>query len=311
MPASSDAAAKIVGMNSHSAAPLSAFSGLAHWMLLPAAAQTAVLPVALSDVTALMDKVGRSSSDAVAEQILHLVGRQVPLAQCTIFSFQGMARPRVVGMGDRARTGALPMISQDYSERFYPLDGSQRVMQAELARLAKDPHAKPRVWLHRQAPGDVQHAEYRHVCYELPRIAERLSLLMLQENARWLSVNLYRGQEHGMFDAAAIAQVEAFAPLVMQAMRLHYAGQTLQDDLVGLVLARLARRFEQLTPRDLDVVRALAQGLDAEALAQRLGITLSSARTYVKRVCAKLGVQGQRELFALLMEPAETVDGAL
>jgi hypothetical protein len=26
----------------------------------------------------------------------------------------------------------------------------------------------------------------------------------------------------------------------MQAMRLHYAGQTLQDDLVGLVLARLA-----------------------------------------------------------------------
>jgi hypothetical protein len=86
------------------------------------------------------------------------------------------------------------MISQDYSERFYPLDGSQRVMQAELARLARDPHARPRVWLHRQGPRDVQHPEYRHVCYELPRIAERLSLLMLQENARWLSVNLYRAR---------------------------------------------------------------------------------------------------------------------
>jgi hypothetical protein len=49
------------------------------------------------------------------------------------------------------------MISQDYSERFYPLDGSQRVMQAELARLARDPHARPRVWLHRQGPHDVQH----------------------------------------------------------------------------------------------------------------------------------------------------------
>ncbi|MEG0202306.1 MAG: LuxR family transcriptional regulator, partial [Comamonas sp.] len=236
-----------------------------HWMLLPAAARTAVLPVALADVTALMEIVGRSSSDGVAEQILHLLGRQVPLAQCTIFSFQGMARPRVVGMGDRARTGALPMISQDYSERFYPLDGSQQVMKAELARLAKDPHAKPRVWLHRQGPGDVQHLEYRQVCYELPRIAERLSLLYLQENARWLSVNLYRGEEHGVFDAGAIALIEAFAPLVMQAMRLHYAGQTLQDDLVGLVLARLSKRFEQLTPRDLDVVRALAQGLDADA----------------------------------------------
>lgn len=280
-------------------------------MLLPAAAHAAVLPVALADVTTLMERVGRSSSDAVAEQILHLLGRHVPLAQCTIFSFQGMSRPRVVGMGDRARTGALPMISQDYSERFYPLDGSQRVMKAELARLEKDANAKPRVWLHRQAPEDVQHAEYRDVCYTRPRIAERLSLLMLQENARWLSVNLYRGEEHGPFDAQAIGLIEAFAPLVMQAMRLHYAGQTLQDDLVGLVLARLARRFEQLTQRDLDVVQALAQGLDADALAQRLGITLSSARTYIKRVCAKLGVQGQRELFALLMEPAESVDGAL
>lgn len=282
-------------------------------MLLPAAAQTSALAVSLADVTALMEKVGRSSatpgsSDAVAEQILQLLGRQVPLAQCTIFAFQGMARPRVVGLGDRARTGALPMISQDYSERFYPLDGSQRVMKAELVRLAKDPHAKPRVWLHRQGPQDVQHPEYRHVCYTQPQIAERLSLLMLQENARWLSVNLYRGEEHGRFDAAAISLIEAFAPLLMQAMRLHYAGQTLQDDLVGLVLARLQRRFEQLTPRDLDVVRALAQGLDADALAQRLGITVSSARTYVKRVCAKLGVQGQRELFALLMEPAQTVD---
>ena len=122
-------------------APHATVNQPSHWMLLPASAltaQRAVQPVALADISALMDKVGRSSSDAVAEQILHMLGQQVPLAQCTIFSFLGMARPRVVGMGDRARTGALPLISQDYSERFYLLDGSQRVMQAELARLAKD-----------------------------------------------------------------------------------------------------------------------------------------------------------------------------
>lgn len=261
--------------------------------------------MALADATALLEQVGRPGSDAVAEQLLQLLGRHVPLAQCTIFSFQGRSRPRVVGLGDRARTGALPMISQDYSERFYPLDGAQRVMKAELERMQRDPHARARVWLHRQAPGDVSHPEYRRVCYELPRLVERLSLLTLQQGARWIAVNLYRGEEHGCFDAPAVARIEAFAPLVMQAMRLHYAGQALEDDLAGLVLARLARRFGQLTQRDLDVVRAVVEGLDAGALAARLGITLSSARTYVKRVCAKLGVQGQRELFALLMEPAE------
>lgn len=279
--------------------------GPRHWLLLPATASEATLPVPLADVTALLEQAGRPGSDAVAEQLLHLLGRHVPLAQCTIFSFQGLARPRIVGLGDRARTGALPMISRDYIERFYPLDGAQRVMKAELERMQRDPHARARVWLHRQAPGDVSHPEYRRVCYELPRLAERLSLLTLQQGARWIAVNLYRGEEHGCFEAGEVARIEAFAPLVMQAMRLHYAGQTLEDDLAGLVVARLARRFGQLTQRDLDVVRGMVEGLDAEALAARLGITLSSARTYVKRVCAKLGVQGRRELFALLMEPAE------
>jgi hypothetical protein len=76
-------------------------------MLLPAAAQAAQLPVALADVTAMMERVGRSSSDAVAEQIPAAAGAHVPLAQCTIFSFQGMARPAWWAW-DRARTGRCP-----------------------------------------------------------------------------------------------------------------------------------------------------------------------------------------------------------
>lgn len=197
---------------------MSTDTGRSHWLLAPASASDASLPVPLGDVTALLEQVGRSSasSDEVAGQLLHLLGRHVPLAQCTIFSFQGRSRPRIVGFGDRARTGALPMISQDYSERFYPLDGAQRVMQAELARQQRDPQAPARVWLHRQRPCDVSHPEYRHVCYGLPRLVERLSLLTLQPGARWLAVNLYRGEEHGCLDAQSIARIEAFAPLVMQ-----------------------------------------------------------------------------------------------
>lgn len=276
---------------------------LSHWLLAPRA-DHAGLQIPLADATALLEKLGAASSHAVAEDLLHLLGAQVPLAQCTIFSFQGQASPRLVGLGDRARTGALPRISQDYARRFYPLDGAQRVMQAELARPDRAAGGRPRIWLHRQRSADVSHPDYRAVCYELPQVTERLSLLALQDGTRWLSVNLYRGHEHGAFDEAAIATIEAYAPLVMQAMRLHYAGQTLQDDLAGLVLARLRRRFPALTQRDLDVVRGVLEGLPTEALAGRLGLTLASARTYLKRVYRKLGVQGQRELFALLMEPA-------
>lgn len=288
----------------YSASPMSR-----HWLLPPAAAHSR--SVALTDVARLLERLGGAASDGVAEALLQLLGREVALAQCAIFSFQGQGRPQVIGLGDRARTATLAAISQDYAQRFYLLDGSQRVLADELewVRAQRSLPAtlltQARIWLHLQSRGEVDHPEYRAVCYEQPQVVERLSLLSRQQNARWLSVNLYRGEEHGPFDAAAITVIEAFAPLVIDLLRLHYAGQTLQDDLAGWVIARLHKRFGQLTQRDLDVVRGVLEGLDTPALAQRLGLTLESARTYLKRLCRKLGVQGQRELFALLMEPGE------
>lgn len=280
-----------------------------HWLLPTAPAHSR--SVALTDVARLLERLGGAASDGVAEALLQLLGREVALAQCVIFSFQGLGRPQVVGLGDRARTATLAAISQDYAQRFYLLDGSQRVLAEELEWVQAQRSlpitlpAKARIWLHLQSRCEVDHPEYRAICYEQPQVIERLSLLSRQQNARWLSVNLYRGEEHGPFDAAAIALIEAFAPLVIDLLRLHYAGQTLHDDLAGWVIARLHRRFAQLTQRDLDVVRGVLEGLDTPALAQRLGLTLESARTYLKRLCRKLGVQGQRELFALLMEPGE------
>ena len=272
-----------------------------HWLLSPPRVHGLQLP--LHGASALLEKLGRGNSHAVAEDLLHLLGRQVLLAQCAIFTFRGQGSPQLVGLGDRARTHGLALISQDYVTRFYPLDGSQRVMQAEQASARHTSASPVRVLLHRQRSTDVQHPDYRAVCYELPRLVERLAILGPQEGGRWLSVNLYRGEEHGLFDDAAIATIEAYAPLIVQAMRLHYAAQTLQDDLAGLVLARLQQRFAGLTQRDLDVVRGVLEGLSTPALAERLGLTHESARTYLKRVYRKLGLAGQRELFALLMAP--------
>jgi DNA-binding CsgD family transcriptional regulator len=97
--------------------------------------------------------------------------------------------------------------------------------------------------------------------------------------------------------------VEAFAPMVVHAVRLHHAGQTLDHGLSDLLLERLGGRFPQLTKRDLDVVRSLLAGHATETLADHMGLTVASAQTYQKRVYRKLGVSGQRELLAMLVEP--------
>lgn len=274
-------------------------SSHAFWVCPPPVAEGLRLP--LLQVTTLLEKLGLSDRHAVAEEVLRLLGPLVPLAQCTIFSFEGGGRPRTVAVGDRARTRELPDISQAYVQRFYRLDGAQQAMQAHEAAARKAPPHRPHIVLHRQAAGDVQHPDYRQTCYTLPQVAERLAILSLHEGRRWLSVYLYRGEEHGPFSDADITTVQALAPLIVQAVRLHYTGQVLAADLMAPMMDRLALRGPPLTARDEDVVRGLLQGLGAAELAQRLGLTLASAQTYTKRLYRKLGVSGHKELVAWLL----------
>jgi len=270
-----------------------------HWVLPPPSAAGLALP--LPQVSALLARLGQASAHAVAEDLLRLVGPQVPLAQCAIFAFEAGRKPSVVAVGDRSRTQELPHIAEAYVSRFHRLDGLAAVMQAEWAAALKAGPEAPRIVLHRQTGTDIAHEAYRQTCYEQPQVAERLAVLALYEGRRWLSVHLYRGTEHGPFDEAAIAVVEAFAPLIVQAVRLHHTGLAVHQDLGGLLLARAVRRWPLLTQRDQDVLVALLDGLDTGALAERLGLTVASAQTYCQRVYRKLGVAGQRELVGALL----------
>ena len=270
------------------------------WPCPPLTGMALSLP--LVEITALFHKLGQSDRHAVAQEVLRLLGPWVPLAQCTIFSFEGAGRPRIVAVGDHARTRELPDISQAYVQRYYRLDGAQQAMREHEAAARKAPPQHPLIVLHRQAPANVQHPDYRQTCYTLPQVAERLAILSLHEGRRWISVNLYRGVEHGAFSDRDIATVQSVAPLIVQAVRLHYTGQALSHDLLPLMLDRLALRAPTLTPREEDVARTLLKGRSSHDLAQQLGLTPASAQTYIKRLYRKLGVAGHKDLVAWLLK---------
>lgn len=56
------------------------------------------------------------------------------------------------------------------------------------------------------------------------------------------------------------------------------------------------RHDDVLTPAEWRVVEALRHGLSARAIAQRRGISLDAVKAHVANACAKLGLDGTREL---------------
>lgn len=270
-----------------------------YWKLLPSADSRTTVP--LAGVGQLLSRLGQAGPDAAAEALLGMMGEHVALAQCTIFAFDPGRRPRVLAVGDRLRTRALPTIAEAYVRRYHRLDGLAEVMDSELANARKTGSMNPAIYLHRQAAGDIAHEGYRQTCYELPQVAERLVVLALYEGRRWLTVHLYRGLEHGLFTDRDVDLVAEFAPLIVHAVRLHHTGQALRHDLPSELDARLAERHPELSPRDHDVIRALLAGMDTRRMAAALGVTASSAQTYCKRLYRKLGVAGKGELMAKVL----------
>jgi len=69
-------------------------------------------------------------------------------------------------------------------------------------------------------------------------------------------------------------------------------------------LSRAVRASISLTPREVEVLRLLAQGLDNEAIAQRLVVTKRTVQNHVSNIYGKLGVASRTEamLYAIRHE---------
>jgi DNA-binding NarL/FixJ family response regulator len=99
---------------------------------------------------------------------------------------------------------------------------------------------------------------------------------------------------------------------VMEAIRRLRAGETLLpvEEVVELLRFAGSRRehehearlaIAQLTPREKEVLQALAEGLDGKEIAEQLGISDKTERNHMASILAKLGVHSRLQalVFAL------------
>jgi DNA-binding NarL/FixJ family response regulator len=113
--------------------------------------------------------------------------------------------------------------------------------------------------------------------------------------------NIARSVEHG---AAGLLHKSAHLDEVVETVKRLRRGETLLplEEVVELLrFAGIERRQEyearqviaSLTPREREVLQALAEGLDSEAIAQKLHISVRTERNHMSSILAKLGVHSQ------------------
>jgi DNA-binding NarL/FixJ family response regulator len=129
-----------------------------------------------------------------------------------------------------------------------------------------------------------------------------------------LSATLDRAEMARAVEAGAAGFLHKSAGMVevMEAIRRLRAGETLLpvEEVVELLRFAGSRRehehearlaIAQLTPREKDVLQALAEGLDGKEIAEQLGISDKTERNHMASILAKLGVHSRLQalVFAL------------
>lgn len=252
----------------------------------------------LTHVTGLVAAIGGDDANALAAEVLNLLGPATSVSQCTVFAYEFGNRPRTVSVADHRGGRFLRDVADTYARLFYALDGNQRIVTGD-GEATEKPSS---LVLHWQSSEDIAHDGYRQTCYAMPNVSDRLSLLMQPAADIWLSVNLYRERDAGNFQPGEVELVESLAPLIGEATKHHYAlrGQS-QQGIPQLMLARLRRLCPALSKRELDALRGVLEGHSAAEIADHMGVKPSSVVTYQKRAYQRLGISGQRQLFALCL----------
>jgi two-component system NarL family response regulator len=98
--------------------------------------------------------------------------------------------------------------------------------------------------------------------------------------------DIYRALEAGA--ATYLLKDSLSEDLVRVIREVHIGGRPLAPDVEALLAGR--RKQPPLTPREVDVVRLIAEGMRNKEIAVTLGISEQTAKVHVKNILAKLSV---------------------
>jgi DNA-binding NarL/FixJ family response regulator len=120
---------------------------------------------------------------------------------------------------------------------------------------------------------------------------------------------LYSGLDSGARGYALKAG--SMQELVGAIQRVAAGGSYVDPRLDRILLSpRATAQVPQLSPREREIMHLMAEGLTAEAIAGKLGVSVETVRTHVRNVIRKLQARNRVHAIALALERGEIALGA-
>ena len=123
-------------------------------------------------------------------------------------------------------------------------------------------------------------------------------------NARIVVLTMYQGDEdiYRALEAGAATYLlkDALSEDLVRVIReVHTGRRPIPSEVAAVLAAR--QKQPSLTPREIDVVRLIAEGMRNKEIAVTLGITEETAKVHVKNILAKLGVSDRAAVIPIAL----------
>jgi DNA-binding NarL/FixJ family response regulator len=151
------------------------------------------------------------------------------------------------------------------------------------------------------ALAEQEQPELALVDFRMPRLSRVELVKALLEVSPGTRITVYTADAderiaRDVLDAGAVGLVLKEAPLtdLIRALEAALAGNSYLDPALG----KLNKPSSALTPRELDVLGLLAEGLQHEEIGRRLGISSETVRTHLRKASSRLGAATRTQAVA-------------
>lgn len=256
-------------------------------------AKTSILldSASMNALALVVQRIGKAGFD---RRLLTWLGKLVSFDSALVLLYAEQQRPKIL-------VDALDNPDRRNNAQHY-IDGAYLLDPFYLHACRSDENCL--IQLHDIVPEDFSTSDYVRTYYRRSAIKDEINFLIPVDQATY-ALSVERSVRRASFSPEDLNKLRHVLPLVSALIKRHWSQiadlhQRDQPDSEHLRFEHILANFghDVLTPREREVVGLILRGYALAQVAERLKISLETARVHRRNLYEKLGISSLAELFS-------------